>query len=320
VRAMVMEASGQALVERELPGPAGDGGELIDVEACGVCHTDLHIASGEFGDRAPMVLGHEVVGQHAELGRVIVYAPWGCRQEGCRPCTEGNEMICPRSNEAGIVDDGGYAQQMRVPHREYLVPVGDADPFTLAPLACGGLTAFRAVRRTLGLITWRRPHVAVIGVGGLGQYALQFLGQLSDAAVVAVDRSEPHRKRALDLGAEAAVDGDGLDGQFDAVIDFVATDSTLAAGAAHLHRQGVLTAVGLFGGRLPFGVGAVPSETLLTTSIWGSRADLHDLMAHTARHKVDSQVEVVPLTDANKALARLAAGDVAGRLVLDASR
>lgn len=320
MRAMVVEECGQPLVQRERPSPAAEGGELIDVEACGVCHTDLHIASGEMGDRAPLILGHEVVGQHHELGRVIVYAPWGCRAADCLPCASGNEMICPSSHEAGIVDNGGYATQMRVPRRDYLVPVGDADPFALAPLACGGLTAFRAVRRTLDLVSRRRPRIAIIGVGGLGQYAVQFLRQLSDASVVAVDTSRPHRERALALGADIAVDGGGLEGQLDAIIDFVATDATLASGAAHLHRQGVLTAVGLFGGRLPFGVGAVPSETLLTTSIWGNLRDLHALLEHAATHAVENLVEVVPLTDANDALNRLAAGEVIGRIVLDASR
>ena len=92
--------------EREIP-TAGPGEEIVKVIACGVCHSDIHVADGHFGGPLPLVLGHEVVGEHPELGRVLVYAPWGCRKDDCRQCNAGLEMICANSHEAGVVDDGG---------------------------------------------------------------------------------------------------------------------------------------------------------------------------------------------------------------------
>jgi alcohol dehydrogenase, propanol-preferring len=321
MKAMLLQRTGTPLEYREVPIPEAAGGEVVKVSACGVCHTDLHVANGDLGQRGPMILGHEVVAEHPDLGRVIVYAPWGCRRPSCRPCSEGKEMICPDSHEAGMVDDGGYAQFMRVPSADYLVPIGDLDPFTTAPLACGGLTAFRATRRALSFVSSRRnARIAIIGAGGLGQYSIQFLKQLADVSVSAVDLSEEHRRRAVALGADEAMEPGDLDGKFDAVIDFVSTDETLASAASRLHREGVLVAVGLFGGRLPFGVGAVPSETVLTTSVWGSLADLRDLLEHVHVHDVQHTVEILPLSMAQSALDRVARFEVQGRIVLDPAR
>lgn len=322
MRAVVLEQTGGPLrlVERPEPQPTGSQ-EAIDVTACGICHSDLHVVAGDYNSPLPLVLGHEVTGVHPELGPVMVYACWGCRQPDCWACSSGQEMICPRSHEAGLVDDGGYTDRMLVPDRSYLVPLGDLDPVQVAPLACGGLTAFRAVGHTLP--TLREPRqgggrrrALVLGAGGLGQFGLQFLRQQSDAEVVVVDTAAAKRDEAVRLGADAAVAPDDLEGTFDAVVDFVGAQATLEAMGQHVARQGIAVVVGLFGGRLPFGMGAVPHEARFMTSIWGTRDQLAELLAHVAAHPLASPVEAVALEDAQVAHDRLAAGDVAGRLVL----
>src|SRR5919197_1096714 len=125
-------------------------------------------------------------------------------------------MICPDGKEAGLFQDGGYAEYVRVPARRYIYPLGDLDPVSAAPLACGGLTPFRAVRharRWLG----RDSRALVLGAGGLGQFGIQYLRLLTDAVVHVGDPSAQKRERALELGAEEAAAPEELGGPYEAV-------------------------------------------------------------------------------------------------------
>ena len=317
MKSMVLVEANKPLVaeERDIP-VAGPGQEVIKVVACGVCHSDIHVADGHFGGPLPMVLGHEVVGEHPELGRVLVYAPWGCRKPDCRQCNDGLEMICANSHEAGVVDDGGYAQYMLVPSRDYLIPIGDLDPVQTAPLACGGLTAFRAVNRVLPHLGHAGSKAVVIGAGGLGQFAIQFLKKLSGAELTVLDMADDKLDAALELGADHAVKALPEGVKYDAIIDFVGANPTLAAAGKSVNRQGIIVVVGLAGGRLEFGVGVIPSETVLTSSIWGSLAELHELLDFVRREGVAHLVETMPLDDAQEALDRLRRGEIRGRVVL----
>lgn len=319
MRAMVLTEPGHGVHVQEVADPiAVAGGSVVDVLACGICHSDLHAAAGDYPTTLPIILGHEVVGEHPDLGPVLIYACWGCRQPGCWACESGQEMICPNATEAGLFKDGGYAEKMAVPDDGYLVPIGDLDPARTAPLACGGLTAYRAVDHTLERLSRSVDSRAlVIGAGGLGQFGLQFLKIRSNAQVTVLDASEVKRQVALDLGADAAVAPDELEGHFDAVIDFVGAEPTLAAARDHVVRQGMVVVVGLYGGSIPFGFGKVPHETTFMTSVWGTRAQLGELVELAKAHELASPVEILPLDQAQTALDRLTAGDVAGRFVLD---
>ncbi|MFN7151520.1 MAG: alcohol dehydrogenase catalytic domain-containing protein [Microthrixaceae bacterium] len=321
MRAMLLETPGEPLVERELPDPVATTPyeSVIDVLGCGVCHSDLHVAAGDFG-KSPLVLGHEVVGHDKELGPVMVYAPWGCRRPECLPCSSGQEMICPDSHEAGIWEDGGYADKMLVRQRDYLLPLGDdVDPLELAPLACGGLTAFRAVRRAISLRPpGRTTNALVIGAGGLGQYAVQLLAR-DGAHVTVADTLPARRETALELGASASVDLEDADNEsFDAIIDFVGAEATLPRATQLVRRGGVVVLVGMFGGTAPFGLGRQPSEAWLTTSIWGSTEDLRALLELNRREPLRHIVDHMPLTEANQAHDLLRSGLSRGRIVLHA--
>lgn len=322
MHAMVLTRPGEPVQPQQVPDPAAvSPGSVIDVVACGICHSDLHAAAGDYPTNLPIILGHEVVGEHPELGPVLVYACWGCRQPDCWACSSGQEMICPNATEAGLFRDGGYAEKMAIPDDAYLVPIGDLDPYRTAPLACGGLTAYRAVDHTLArLNSVQRPRALVLGAGGLGQFGIQFLKIRSDASVTVVDSSKAKRDVALELGADEVRDPSELEGTFDAVIDFVGAGATLESMARHVARQGIAVVVGLYGGTIPFGFGAVPHEARFMTSVWGTRTQLSELVDLAHRHPLSSPVEVLPLDSAQQALDRLAAGDVAGRLVLDPRR
>ena len=318
MRAVVLEAPNTELrLVDDHREPAAEGGEVIDVTACGVCHSDLHVVDGEVPSPMPLILGHEVTGVHRRLGPVMVYAPWGCRS--CELCDEGLEMLCVDAAEAGIFADGGYAEKMRVPDASYLAPLGGLDPVASAPLACGGLTAYRAVNQ--GLDALRRPgrrrRALVIGAGGLGQYAIRCLRLLTDAEVSALDLSAAKRSIALERGAHGAYGpGDELP-RFDFVVDFIGSEATLSTAAAAVARLGLVAVVGLYGGRIPFGFGAVPHEARFMSSVWGSRAQLDELLHLASREPaVLNPVETLPLEDAMTAHDRLRAGEVKGRVVL----
>lgn len=302
------------------PAPVASGdAELIDVTACGVCHSDLHVVEGVFPSPLPMVLGHEVTGVHAELGPVMVYAPWGCRS--CTMCDRGLEMMCADATEAGLFVDGGYADQMLVKHRRYLAPLDGLDPIASAPLACGGLTAYRAVKHGVDTLAARGPdaRATVIGAGGLGQYALQYLRLLTDAHVTAVDIADDKLAGAREIGAHDAIHADDVADAppADVVIDFIGNEPTLTNAAAHTAREGMCIVVGLGLGRIPFGFAAVPHEARFMSSVWGSRTELDDLLALARREpSLVRAVDVLPLEEAQTAHERLRSGATRGRIVL----
>ena len=303
------------LEDRPLPQPRGEE-VLVRVRGAGVCHSDLHMIDGRIpGLPLPRVLGHEIAGVAEGLGAVLVYASWG--DGTCRWCRRGEEQLCARAAEPGWVRDGGYAEAVVVPSKRYLLPLGDLDPVRAAPLADAGVTAYRAVRRVLPWLAGGGTAV-VLGAGGLGQFAIQFLRHGGDARVVAVDPDQAKRDQARRLGADqTAASGDDLepDGAV-AVLDLVGSDATLAEAARLVRPTGVVMVVGEAGGRLPFGFGAVPDEAHLTTSVWGSYRDLVAVVELARAGTLRWEVEALPLHRVNEALERLRHGRVQGRLVL----
>lgn len=322
MKAVVLRAHHEALAFVENhpePRRAGGKGVILDVTACGVCHSDLHAVDAEFGKAPPLVLGHEVTGIHHDLGPVIMYAPWGCRD--CTLCQAGFEMVCPQSKEAGLFADGGYAERIGIPDISYLAPIGDLDMFDAAPLACGGLTAYRAVLHGIERLRMKGQsgRALVIGAGGLGQYAIRLLRILTDASVTALDLSPSKLVTARSIGAvDAVAELDPSVAPFDLVIDFIGAGSTLQTASEHVARLGIVAVVGLAGGTIPFGFGTVPLEASFISSVWGSRAQLDELivLAHAEPDLVQA-VEVLPLSDAQVAHDRLRSGDFVGRMVLD---
>jgi propanol-preferring alcohol dehydrogenase len=315
MRAVVLRSFNEplAIEERDPPAVQGDDEIVGRVLACGVCHSDLHVVDGLFSSPLPLVLGHEVTAEVDGYGAVLVYTPWGCGE--CRFCLAGEEMICPKGREAGLFQDGGYAEYIRIPSRRYLYPLGDLDPVSAAPLGCGGLTAYRAVKHARSALG-TGSRALVLGAGGLGQYAIQYLRLLTDASVDVADLSAEKQERALELGSEAAADPAELEGPYTAVLDFVGSDDSLANAARLVDRKGITVLVGLFGGHIPFGFGGVPHEARFMTSVWGSRDELAELIGLAQRERLDCAIETMPLEQAEEAHRRVRAGEARGRLVL----
>jgi propanol-preferring alcohol dehydrogenase len=324
------------LEQIDRPDPSDD--EVgIRVAGCGVCRTDLHIIDGvQQRVTLPLTLGHEVAGwieavgspdglamAGLELGQpVIVAGGWGCGT--CAQCTAGAEQRCALAASPGFQRDGGYAEAMLVPHPRHLVPLGNLDPLHAAPLADAGLTTFRAVRRAT---RWVRAgaRIAIFGGGGLGQFALQYVRLLGGdrARVVVVDPEQGRRARALVLGADEAIPGAdhpallaALGGPVDLVLDLVGSNDTLGAAAAALAPDGLIMLVGEAGGELIAGFDRIPVESWFTTTAWGSRDDLAEVVRLAIAGDLRWEVEAVSLADVNSALDRVRAADTAGRIVL----
>ena len=302
---------GEPLLVQERPEPEGD--LVLRVLACGVCRSDVHIQDGRTSARVPLVPGHEVVVDHDELGPALVYGAWGCGR--CRFCRAGDEQLCPEGEMIGWTVDGGYAEAVSVAARRHLVPLEGLDPVRAAPLADAGVTPYRAVRVSAPWL--EAGTVLVVGVGGLGQFALQYVRLLgTPASVVAVDPDEAKRRRAVELGADAAYDPDEWEGHVRVALDFVGTDATLGLCARSVERAGLVVLVGEGGGQMPFGFGVLPDSVTAATSILGSIPDLRAVVELARAGRVEWLVEELPLGRANEALERLRAGDVGGRLVL----
>jgi len=251
---------------------------------------------------------------------VAVFGGWGCGE--CRECRRGAEQRCEQGLSPGFQVDGGYAEYVLVPHPRHLVALGGLDPVDAAPLADAGVTPFRAVRRAG---KWLDPgaRVLLIGMGGLGQFALQYLRRLPELRVGVLEIDPEKLGVADSLGADVGFLGSGgdlisagLGGPADVVFDFVGSNDTLALAVGHVARGGLVSLVGEAGGELTFGFHTTPDEAWFTTTSWGSPDDLRDVVQLARRGRLKWSVERMPLREAAAAHERLAAGKVPGRLVL----
>jgi propanol-preferring alcohol dehydrogenase len=322
------------LVEVPKPEPSGDE-VLVRVAGAGVCRSDLYVLDGMFPElvRPPVTMGHEIAGvveaagpdvRDLELGTpIVVMVGWGCGH--CEWCVTGHEQLCPQGREAGATADGGFAEFVLVPHRRHVVPLADLDPVAAAPLGCAGISAFAAVRRVRQALTGESTAV-VVGAGGLGQFAIQLLRELTGATVVVVEPEASRRELALDLGAAQVVTpSDGTveairsacpTGGAGAVLDFVGTDATLALAAEVVAPRGVVALLGLAGGTLAFGFDRLAPEATLTTVVAGTVRDLQELVALAQAGRVSARVKTYPLASIEDALVDLRSVSRIERLVV----
>jgi alcohol dehydrogenase, propanol-preferring len=334
VRAFRLIAAGRAeLVDLPAPEP-GPSEVLLRVLAAGVCRTDVDVLrSGGDGLALPVTLGHEIVGEVVsgrDRGAVAaVYELLGCGH--CAVCERGQDNVCRElvPGAVGITRDGGMADYVVAPARN-LVMLGDVDPVHAAPLTDAGMTALHAVERARPLLEPGATAV-VIGIGGLGHLAVQFLRATSKVRVLAVDVDRARLDLAAELGADDGVltgpnAADGIVAanagrKVDLVYDFVGAQQTLDLGAAVTGRGGAIVVTGGGGGRLSIdakmGAGGAPDrEVAMVHTFGGTRDDLLRALALAESGRVRTHVETFDLTAAGRVLADLEAGQVLGRAVL----
>jgi propanol-preferring alcohol dehydrogenase len=332
---------GGAVERVEVPVPTPHGREvLVEVQAVGLCHSDLFVAScaeGVLPYDLPLTLGHEVAGRVAQvgedadpslLGRVgVVHGVWSCGT--CHNCRRGQDNHCVELRGrvgCGLGHDGGLATHVLVPEARHFVVADGVPPAVLAPLADAGLTAYHAIRTHREALL-DDSAALVIGVGGLGHLAVQILRATTGARVVAVDRRPEACALAERLGAhhtapsvEQAIEllarSSGLSGA-DVVLDFVGSDQTMREGVAALVPGGRLVVVGGARGTLTVGKGLdLPLGWQVSAPFWGPRSDLVAVVELAQQGLLDPVIEEVPFDEVPQAYARLEAGEVTGRLVV----
>lgn len=322
-----------SIEELERPHPEADE-VLIQVEACGACHSDLHVADGDWPQLAgivkrPLILGHEIAGQVVEKGPAVhdlqigdrVGVPWIYWSCGdCEFCREGNENLCTRQKITGVTVDGGYAEFVKAPASHALKIPDSLSALEAAPLFCAGLTVYRALKGA-GIVSGQR--VAVFGIGGLGHLAVQ-VGRAFGAEVTAIDISEEKLELARSFGATSA-----LAATSDAVKQLRRKGGvhvalvTSAAKAAYdmafscLRPTGTLLVVGLPSENICFPPILMASgEVRIRASAVGTRQDLREVLGMAAAGNLRCQVVARPLVEANEVLNELRRGQVSGRVVL----
>jgi alcohol dehydrogenase, propanol-preferring len=323
-----------ALEDVARPTPGRDE-VLIEVEACGVCHSDLHVADGDWPQLAKIVkkrliLGHEIAGRVVEKGEAVrdhqignrVGVPWifwSCGE--CEMCREGNENLCAKQQITGVSVDGGYAEFVKAPAR-HATKIPDAlSSIDAAPLFCAGVTVYRALKKAQ---LQPGQRLAVFGVGGLGHLAVQ-IGVGLGAEVTAIDVSDEKLAYAKSLGAASTLNASTSDiakdfrkrGGAHAVLVTSAAKAAYDAAVPCVRPTGILLVVGLPAESLCFSpISMAGTEIRIQASAVGTRQDLREVLEMAASGKVRCQVTARPLVAANEVLDDLRRGRIAGRVVL----
>lgn len=312
------------------PGPLSSDEVEIEVIACGVCHSDLSMINNAWGDSTyPLVAGHEVIGRVAQVGANVTRRQIGdivglgwfsasCR--GCERCLSGNQHMCPDAEQTLVGRHGGFANRVRC-HAEWATPLpAGLDPRTAGPLFCAGITVFSPLV-AFGIKPMQR--VGVIGIGGLGHLALQFLSKWG-CEVTAFTASDDKHRAARQLGARHVVHSRRssqlrkIAGSLDFILSTVPADLDWDLYLEALAPGGRLHIVGVVPSLIPLdALALIGSDLSVSGSAAGSPSTLRTMLDFCVRHRIEPVVEHFPLSRVNEALAHLEAGKARYRVVLD---
>ncbi len=327
-----LEGTNVQLIENKEMRPLETGEALVDIEYCGVCHTDLHVAHGDFGKVPGRVLGHEGIGIVKEIAPDVkslkvgdrVSVAWffeGCG--ACEYCTTGRETLCRTVKNAGYSVDGGMAEQCIVA-ADYVIPEG-LDPAQASSITCAGVTTYKAIKEAqLQPGQW----TVIFGAVGLGNLAVQYAKKVFNAHVVAVDINNDKLALAKEVGADIVINGHEVEdvaaliqektgGAHSAVVTAVskvafnqAVDSVRAGGR--------VVAVGLPSEMMDLSiVKTVLDGIQVIGSLVGTRKDLEEAFQFGAEGLVVPVVQKRPVSDAVDVFDEMEAGTIQGRMVLD---
>jgi propanol-preferring alcohol dehydrogenase len=335
MRAAVVHAFDQPLRVEDVAKPEPESGQVVvKVEACGLCHTDIHAAHGDWPVRPqpPFIPGHEGVGLVERLGTGVkglsegdrVAVPWlGWACGACELCASGWETLCPNARYTGYTVNGGFADYV-VAESSFVGRVPDAvDPLDAAPLTCAGVTTYKAVK-----VSGARSSdlVAVFGIGGLGHLAVQY-ARIAGATVAAVDLIDAKLEVAKRLGASYTVNSARQDpaaelqalGGADVAIVLAASPRAYEQAFACLRPNGTLVGVGLPADntmRLPI-FETVLRGIKIVGSLVGTRVDLKETFELHADGRTEIVRETRRLEQVNESITEVVEGEIEARIVFD---
>ncbi|HEM2723868.1 TPA: alcohol dehydrogenase AdhP [Streptococcus suis] len=328
------ESTGVVVVEKELR-PLEAGEALVQIEYCGVCHTDLHVANGDFGKVPGRVLGHEGIGIVTEIAPGVtslkvgdrVSVAWffqGCGM--CEYCTTGRETLCRTVKNAGYSVDGGMAEQCIVT-ADYAVKVPEGlDPAQASSITCAGVTCYKAIKEAhLEPGQW----IAIYGAGGLGNLAVQYAKKVFNAHVIAVDINNDKLELAKEVGADVTINGlevEDVPGYIKEITGGGVHSTVVTAVSKVAFNQaidsvragGYVVAVGLPSEYMDLSiVKTVLDGIKVVGSLVGTRKDLQEAFHFGAMGLVVPVVQKRPVEDAEAVFNEMVAGTIQGRMVLD---
>jgi len=334
MKAAIVNEFHQKLEVKEVAVPeVGHGEVLVKIKTCGVCHTDLHAAHGDWPvkPKLPLIPGHEGVGVVEKLGEGVtslklgdrVGIPWlfsACGE--CDYCLTGWETLCKQQLNGGYSADGAYAEYCVAP-AAYVARIPDElGDVEAAPILCAGVTTYKALK-----VANVKPGewVAIYGIGGLGHVALQYAKAMG-YNVVAVDIHQEKLELAKELGADVTINGSEVDpvqaieesvGGVHGAISVAVTKKAFEQAYKSVRRGGSLVVVGLPNAELPIPIfDTVLNGVTVKGSIVGTRKDMQEALDFAARGKVRAIIETQPLDQINEVLERLEKGQINGRVVL----
>jgi alcohol dehydrogenase, propanol-preferring len=336
MKAAILREFKRPLTIEEVERPKPQAGEiLVKVEACGVCHSDLHVADGDWAQLArivkkPLILGHEIAGRVVEMDAAVenlqigdrVGVPWihwTCGE--CEFCREGNENLCPKQKITGVTVDGGYAEFVKAPASHAAKIPNGLSSVDAAPLFCAGVTVYRALKYAK-----IKPgqRLAVLGIGGLGHLGVQIAREMG-TEVTAIDISEGKLNLAKHLGASTTLNAAASDvvkemrkiGGVHVALVTSAAKAAYEMAFSCLRPTGTLLVVGLPAESICFPPILMASlEVRIRASAVGTRQDLREVLAMAEAGKLRCQVGARPLTEANDVMDALRHGQISGRIVL----
>ncbi|MGJ5177123.1 alcohol dehydrogenase AdhP [Bradyrhizobium oligotrophicum] len=336
MKAAIVKAFGKPLVIEDVPVPTPGPGELlVKLKACGVCHTDLHAASGDWPVKPvpPFIPGHEAAGIVAALGSGVtdfkvgdaVGVAWlhdACLR--CEYCETGWETLCEHQHNTGYSVNGGFAEYVIASAAFAARLPANVNFAKIAPILCAGVTTYKGLKETDA-----RPGqwVVIFGVGGLGHVAIQYAKAMGLKAI-GVDIADDKLKLALEAGAVHAVnalDKDAVErvmeitggGAHGVLVTAVSTPA-FAQALKMVRRKGTVSLVGLPPGEFPTPIfDVVLKRITVRGSIVGTRRDLDEAIAFAAEGKVGAEITTAPLSEINTIFDRMKAGKIDGRMVLD---
>jgi propanol-preferring alcohol dehydrogenase len=336
MKAAVVEHFGQPLVVQEwdIPTP-GPGQILIKTEACGVCHTDVHAANGDWPLKPtlPFIPGHEAIGRVVALGLGVtavtvgdrVGVPWLYSACGhCEYCLSAWETVCPEAEFGGYTKNGGFAEYLLGdPNYVAHIPSG-LKSAEAAPLICAGLTTYKGIKETAA-----KPGqwIAISGIGGLGHLAIQY-AKVMGLRICAIDVDDGKLAHARHLGADVVINarnGDAVaalknetGGGAHGVVITAPSLGAFKQGVGMTRKHGTCVLIGLPPGEFPVPLFDVVSNCItIRGSFVGNRQDMAEALAFAADGKVKADVELQPLSAINQVIDRLEHGNVASRVVID---
>lgn len=336
MQAAVVVELGKPLVLRELDIPQPAAGQiLVKTEACGVCHTDLHAARGDWPVKPtlPFIPGHEGIGRVVALGAGVtavkegdrVGVPWLYSACGhCEYCLSAWETVCAKAQFGGYTRNGGFAEYIVAdPNYVARIPAGLAAR-DAAPLICAGITTYKGIK-----VTEARPGewIAISGIGGLGHLGIQYAKAMG-LHVCAVDIDEGKLAHATRLGADVVVNAKSADpveavkkatgGGAHGVLITAPSLGAFRQGVGMTRKRGTCVLVGIPPGEFPVPLFEVVANCVTVRgSFVGTRADMAEALAFAADGKVKADIELLPLSAINTVFERLQHGDVPSRVVLD---